>query len=526
MIEAQGAVPLIDNPLERLLVVGLLLGIAVTASASTGPVEASFSTDEPVILGGKADGKAVGGLHIPGLDEAIVDIQAAEVKLVTEWETGKHIRTPGGGEYRHVEDEGLLVKNATNAHLALVSEQENAEALFEPSGEVRVEGESLGTSFAEVLGPETLISQGGYPEEGVDTGSEAPPSYIYKSKAPLASLSGINEAHVTGSPTLFVNNASIVVTEDSRRWSTWTGTQESRTGPSGDYEIRVTRIHLSDATATLHHSSESTLLAPEIQTAVSGTVTVDDTRGTLAVGQHSIDLKGNPVELSGSGVASFAPSGSAPADSNTGHPLQTELQGEFDVLAEELPPETTSEDKTGASMPLIASALIVGGIAYASVFVQRQRASLLPHLPGTWRGALYRRMREKAFRYEDEGEEEKAARFYRGMTRLCPKRTHAWYGYAVNLLETGNPGKAVEALSDARDQIGELPLEFLELEIAAANAAGKVEHARAALIRLAEAAPDQARLLLDQVRLGDLPRDAVVRAILAGEGEHRGKNGG
>lgn len=141
-------------------------------------------------------------------------------------------------------------------------------------------------------------------------------------------------------------------------------------------------------------------------------------------------------------------------------------------------------------------------------------------LPRRLRDRLYDRLERQARTSRDERDFERAARIFRRMVHLAPRRPGAWHGLANSLLEAGDPEGTLEALDAAEAEGCVAPLDFLELEIAAAQRAGRHERARSSLKELHERAPQMARGFVQECGYQELAEECGI-----GQGEHDEEGG-
>jgi hypothetical protein len=138
---------------------------------------------------------------------------------------------------------------------------------------------------------------------------------------------------------------------------------------------------------------------------------------------------------------------------------------------------------------------------------------------------LYERWRRKGLAHERAREFEHAIPHYRRMRELMPERARGWYGEAQSLLETGDPGKAVEVIDEARTRMQGVPLDFVEIEIYAAVACDQSSLAKRRLLELGNESQTLARSLVSDLDLSDLASDSELQFLSVEDSEDAGLKG-
>lgn len=148
---------------------------------------------------------------------------------------------------------------------------------------------------------------------------------------------------------------------------------------------------------------------------------------------------------------------------------------------------------------LLAFPGLVAGLTLAGV---RQPALLRP-LPTRWRRRLYRRWEDAGVQREAKGEFGSAGRYYRRLTRLWPQRAMGWYLLARSRLERGDHSAVVATVDEARQRLDAVPLDLLELKVAALWETGAEGEAVGLLEEIGDQDPGVARRLAEDLDAGE-----------------------
>lgn len=506
-------------PLVVVAALALVVLLSSTAQAEAVRVDGTLTTTEPSSLAGTVDAQARGGLHVGALNaEEAMTLEASEATVETEWERGRLVETPAGTPYRQVEESGRSVENLSNVRIEVGSWTEGTELLLAPTSPGSVDAQALGDVDVDPVPADRTLIRGGYSDETYGAGEEVP-SYHYRATTPLVAAGPMDEAEVSGNLEVFANNATLELDHDEDERSTWTGFRiTDTTGPSSEYELRVVVIHLEEASTRLDPTAGVTMLSMETELGVDGSLGIPGARGQLSGPERTLDFAEEEALLSGTGDLTFR--AHSPGPSTDEPPLEASIAGEFELLSERSL-ATSSADLTAATPGSsgVWIALAVAGLLVLAGWWQLSRGSTtLTWLPAALRERLYDRCRQRATRLEDDGRRAEAARAYETMTRLRPRQPLGWYGGAINHLEAGRPARALTLVREARQQLDEVPLDLLELHVAAASEDDRLEEAKGTLVDLASASPRMADTLLDELQLEDLRGDPAVDEALDGAG--------
>lgn len=500
------------------LVVISSVGLATAAGASQ--MDAQLVTDADATIGGRVQLTAAGGIHVEdvgGEDE--ITLEASTLTIETEWERGKLVEGPADTQYRHVEDSGKLTRTFEQVELSVGTWKQGTELLIEPATEASVDAQSLGASRIQAVASKTLLAWGGYSEQDQSAGGNVTPSYSYRTRAPLVSIDGLDSIQARGSLEAFANNATLEMAGQENSWSDWTGFRIlETTGPSREYEIRISVLHLEQARLFLNASQKATVLSSALATSLDGTLELDDAHGLVSTAGGKLRLDGETTQLTGKGLVNVS-IGEPDASWSEDPVVESNVQGDFEMLAPSGSIAASPGTTNGPALSWSSALLIaIGALALIALFALalglRLSSRWLAYLPPGVRDRLHARYDQRAGRHLDAGRRRAAARCYETMSALCPTHPTAWYGAAINRLEAGEPARAAELMRTARQRLPDAPLELLEVEIAASAEDGDTEGARRTLIALAEAAPAVARRLVVELDLQELARDQAVASAL------------
>lgn len=508
-----------------------ILGIALVGTVlllpgtgATGPVQANLTTAEPVELGGAVSVRGQGGFHISQWDAGPLELTADRIQIEMEREEGE---TVDGTVTRSnlVRESETVYRNFTDVSAVMTPWAGAGTFLVEPSsGEVAITGQEVGAVELTPVSEGRSLAWGGYAEPEAETEPKGP-GYRYEAGQPLVEYEGFGSAKATGSFSLFVHNATIEIDHSGGRWTNWTGFRESDSeGPRSSYELRVTVIHVEEGGLTAPGSpGDPALLSPKAEADLDGTASIGNAKGRLRVPNSPIAVEREPVNLSGQGTFSIsAPSG------NPGKParLSVEGSGDFDILSKQDPVERGAPASVVSDVlnrfPWITGTIALAGFALVAVY---RNPALMRPLPLALRDRLYWRWLRTAGAKEDDRKFERAADYYERSTAIRPDAPLGWYRRARALLEAGEPRDGLEVLGQARSTLDVVPLDLLELEVAAAWRTGEKERTKSALLSIANRSTTVAAGLVEQIGLESLRSDPEVRRALDEGGDSGGMQG-
>ncbi len=350
------------------------------------------------------------------------------------------------------------------------------------------------------------LARGGYSDQTIGGGS--PPAYNYRAETPLVAHEHLDQARLEGTFTLFVKNATLQIQEGPHTWTNWTGYREESTTPlSESYEMRVTTIAVQRGTLFLDAPGHVGAIAPRLHTSLTGSLSSSQAEGILSTAKGTVNLQEDAFSLQGDGSLD-----TRILERESNPRIGAWTLGDYAIVDQDL---ETTRPAPSASSPLpywLAAGLLTVGLVLAAT--AKAHPAMLRVLPAPLRERLYRRLRRQGLQHENDRAWADAAKAYGRMANLFPKRPLGWYGQALCLLEDEDPEAALATLDDANHRLDEVPLDLLELEVAAAWEARSETRAQRALITLSQRSRPMAKGLIRDLSLEPLARTAGLDDLI------------
>jgi len=495
----------------------VILGFLVLAGApaqAEAPRTTAWDlwTHEPIDVGGKTTVTGSGGLGATWSVGSGAEISADRLEVTLTREVGIATKSPTGHETHIIEDRERIHRSFSDVEAEIGEPRSAGGQIFtEPSARAEVTGEDAGVSSQLAVPAGTLLAQGGYSEAAEGLGDEQSyPSYVYRLSDPLVEHRELDQAQVEGTVELFYNNATLTVeTADGETWSTWAGHRHTdQPGPTSQYEMRVVTVTIRGGSLSL--LTGGSVYASSMTTQVDGSVEADAPQGSLFSPQGTVDLGGSSLSLAGDGAftSEISPGGS-------GGPLVEASSSDTFTVAQGPAIAAQAATDGEAATPWLGGLLLTSVMACLAYLARWRLVALLP---ATVREHLYERWKRAAIEAEDDRAFDRGATLYGRLRRLDPERVRGWYGRALCLHEADRHGEALAELAAAERSLPALPVDMMEVEVAAAVEAGQRARARRALAELSCTAPTQARDLRDLLDLGDWAEHPGLGGAASGRG--------
>lgn len=527
-----------QRPITTLAV--LLLPVLLASAglaAGNALVDGTLATREPLTIDGASNGTFPTGalhLHTTQVTDLGVSLEAAELSIIQTWERGERVHSTIGGDdvVRHRSDGGHEVRNLTGAEvtvdplggpielLGMVSATDEGRLSTEDDTHVKLD------TIAD-----QVISRVGYTEDARKVGgSEGKPSFWYEVDDPWISTHELDRGELRGDFTLFLHNTTYHVSANEDTFENWTGHRETGDEPISSYETRVTVFRVQDGVLKLRAPDALLALSPRGEVQTDGRLVASDVHGTLAQPDVEFLFDQTRMELTGQGTVSLRTgpsqaSASGAGWNGTGSPLVFGPRGGFDVaqtpgLATN---ELTSAGTQEASAPtgLLSAPVLFGSSLFAltgAVLVRRKvvygldslRARLRERRVSEWMGMGDRLVSVREF--------ERAANWYRQVTKKYANQAEAWYSLAACLVELDAYQEAAEAYERTLELVGRDDPEVVDLFATTAWRAGRREDAVEAFAHLAELDRTRFARRLDNPEFEELQDDNRLEDALDGKG--------
>lgn len=530
---------------------GFLAGAASAADATETrrSIEGRIQTPGVLDLAGSTedvDDADLVHLQAPDEQRASVVVSAETLALQYAWAKGHRV-DPGDpfSRNRVLTDVGNATETYTSVELG-VSDLGSALQMLAVADQTAaaVDGRANGTTTAHVVDPGPYVSVGHSDEARSGRGSTPRVGFTHDLHEATPAVSGLDDATVDGNFTLFIHNATIEGTTASGSLHHWTGHRSNQTAPgTTEFHQRVTVLRISNGTLSIETDSAVEALGPQLSAEVNGTVASEDgARGQLLSPTTAYLYESTQIQLDGHGVLELSSSNPAGAEA-VGSQLAATVQGQFDVAATPGVLETTRTDASDDSTPWgwSGAGLLLGLVCLGSAILVYERrdedpsgaaprpvmAGLAPVGADSESQESFQERLSQAREAFEAQDFQRAARQAERLTRRDSRHPAPWDLLGRSLLEMGETGAARETYERYDEAMDDDEPDAL-MGLARANrAAGDVEGAALALVRLSRVSPRQAAVLLGRPRfteagvvaLEDLHVDAIeawVRDLLDG----------
>lgn len=310
-------------PSRALWALVLLAVLVAPASslASGQPDSSGLTARTPVSVVGTENLTASdGAVHFrdPDVPRAF-ELEAGRVTLDLTWESGYKTGPPGQRPFVDVAgDAGRSQESFSNASVTISPFQGNPEILAYPEGgapTIQVTGTGdhpfsrLETPYMTMVGKSSSTQEAGDAETV---------GFWYEPRDPWLIGRGSDHATVTGNFSVFINNATVSVTQQQDTvWQNWTGYEEEGQGPGTQtYERHVLRIRVVDGRLSLAAEDRIQVAGSPLQVNTTGTVSAPSASGRLSLEGRTVAFQQDPLEMRGTGGLTLTepPERSEPGD--------------------------------------------------------------------------------------------------------------------------------------------------------------------------------------------------------------------